>query len=186
MYLLPREHPATKKILDSSSTVNCDIYADHVTDTNKQLIDEFIRFIETHLNKLKKVHCQRTTRVSTRQQTGRDGQLNSHSQMKKHAILQLWISWAVFFCFILFFFMLLLLILLADAAIKIIFPKRELHTAWVEAVFSCSAVLHNFNCVFVSVEMIFWILIYAHAVETVCVLFLLNNSDGNESITQNK
>lgn len=65
MYLLPKEHLATKKIMESSPTVNCDIYTEHASDTTKQLTDDFIRFIEAHLNKIKKMHCQRSTRVST-------------------------------------------------------------------------------------------------------------------------
>lgn len=64
MYLLPKEHTATKKILDSSSPIHCDIYAKNPTDTTKQQIDDFIRFVEIHLNKIKKIHCQRNTRVS--------------------------------------------------------------------------------------------------------------------------
>lgn len=64
MYLLPKEHSATKKILDSSAPIHCDIYTKQQLDTTKQQIDDFTRFVETHLNKIKKVHCQRTTRVS--------------------------------------------------------------------------------------------------------------------------
>lgn len=64
MYLLPKEHPATKKILESSTPINCDIYMQHATDSTKQQVDEFLRFIEQHLNKIRKIHCQRTTRVS--------------------------------------------------------------------------------------------------------------------------
>lgn len=65
MYLLPRDHPATKKIMESSPAINCDIYDESPAEPIKQQIDDFIRFIETSLNKLKKVHCQRNTRVST-------------------------------------------------------------------------------------------------------------------------
>lgn len=66
MYLLPKEHPATKKILESPTTIPCDIYIDNQVDCVKQQqIDDFMRFVEAHLNKLRKSHYQRsTTRVS--------------------------------------------------------------------------------------------------------------------------
>lgn len=64
MYLLPKEHPITKKIIESTTPIHCDLYTENANDTTKQQIDEFIRFIEQHLNKIRKVHCQRTTRVS--------------------------------------------------------------------------------------------------------------------------
>lgn len=65
MYLLPKEHPATKKILESPVQIPCDIYTDISDECAKQQVDEFIRFVENHLNKLKKNPMQRsTTRVS--------------------------------------------------------------------------------------------------------------------------
>lgn len=64
MYLLPKEHPATKKILESPTVIPCDIYNEHSGDSTKQQIDEFMRFVESHLNKLRKIHIQRSTRVS--------------------------------------------------------------------------------------------------------------------------
>lgn len=64
MYLLPKEHSATKKIMESG-TGNCDIYTETVTDSTEQLTKEFIRFIEAHLNKIKKINTQRSTRVSS-------------------------------------------------------------------------------------------------------------------------
>lgn len=61
MYLLPKEHPATKKILDSPTTIPCDIYIDnHMDCVKQQQIDDFMRFVEAHLNKLKKSQYQRT------------------------------------------------------------------------------------------------------------------------------
>lgn len=67
MYLLPKEHPATKKILESPIQIPCDIYTDMPGECAKQQVDEFIRFVECHLNKLKKNTMQRcTTRVSKR------------------------------------------------------------------------------------------------------------------------
>lgn len=66
MYLLPKEHPATKKILESPTLIPCDIYIDGQADgVKQQQIDDFMRFVEAHLNKLRKSHIQRsTTRVS--------------------------------------------------------------------------------------------------------------------------
>lgn len=64
MYLLPKEHPATKKILDSQPTIPCDIYADIETDSPRQQIEDFMRFLETSLNKIKKLLPQKNTRVS--------------------------------------------------------------------------------------------------------------------------
>lgn len=65
MYLLPKEHLATKKILESPVQIPCDIYTDISGECAKQQVDEFMRFIECHLNKLKKNTTQRsTTRVS--------------------------------------------------------------------------------------------------------------------------
>lgn len=66
MYLLPKEHPATKKILESPTNIPCDIYIEHNGDSAKQQIDEFMKFVESHLNKIRKSHIQRsTTRVSS-------------------------------------------------------------------------------------------------------------------------
>lgn len=67
MYLLPKEHPATKKILESPTNIPCDIYMETNGDSAKQQIDDFMKFVESHLNKVKKSHTQRsTTRVSTK------------------------------------------------------------------------------------------------------------------------
>lgn len=64
MYLLPKEHPATKKILETYPLIPCDIYTENSMDSTKQQIDDFMRFVETYLNKIRKIHFQRTTRVS--------------------------------------------------------------------------------------------------------------------------
>lgn len=64
MYLLPKEHPATKKIMDSQTLIPCDIYTEHAIENTKQQIDDFMRFVEAHLNKIRKIHCQRSIRVS--------------------------------------------------------------------------------------------------------------------------
>lgn len=66
MYLLPKEHPAMRKIMDSYPAIPCDIYTDIGTsDGAKQQIDDFIRYLELYLNKIKKINCCKTTsRVS--------------------------------------------------------------------------------------------------------------------------
>lgn len=64
MYLLPKEHTATKKIMESPTLIPCDIYADNANDNTKQQVDDFMRFVEAYLNKNRKIHCQRSTRVS--------------------------------------------------------------------------------------------------------------------------
>lgn len=52
MYLLPNQHPAIKKILDGQSE-RCDIYKEGQIDSPMKYIDNFLRFVETHLNKIK-------------------------------------------------------------------------------------------------------------------------------------
>ncbi len=64
MYLLPKEHPAYKKILEATSTnIRCDIYVESSIDTPKQIIDDFKGFLESYLNKIKKLHCPKMTKV---------------------------------------------------------------------------------------------------------------------------
>ncbi|KAJ6644516.1 GATOR complex protein Iml1 [Pseudolycoriella hygida] len=63
MYLLPKEHPAFKKILESSSaSIHCDIFVENSTETPKQIIDDFKNFSESYLNKIKKLHCPKMTK----------------------------------------------------------------------------------------------------------------------------
>lgn len=73
MYLLPKEHAATKKIIDlypNPTVTTCDIYTESLgserqqLDAQKQQIEEFIRFLETYINKIKKSNCGKSTRVS--------------------------------------------------------------------------------------------------------------------------
>lgn len=64
MYLLPKEHPATKKIMESPTLIPCDIYTGNSNENTKQQVDDFMRFVESYLNKNRKIHCQRSTRVS--------------------------------------------------------------------------------------------------------------------------
>lgn len=70
MYLLPKEHPATKKITESPTLIRCDIYTENAVENTKQHIEDFMRFVETHLNKLRKNHCPRSTRVSLQPYSG--------------------------------------------------------------------------------------------------------------------
>lgn len=52
-YLMPKEHPATKKILEGKST-RCDIYTEvPQNETWKQQIEDFLRFVERDLNKFR-------------------------------------------------------------------------------------------------------------------------------------
>jgi hypothetical protein len=54
MYLLPKEDPIMKKIIENNLQ-KCDIYPNETSlQQQKQQIEEFLRLIETHLNKIKK------------------------------------------------------------------------------------------------------------------------------------
>lgn len=87
MFLLPREHAATKRIIDPTSvgigttdaataTEHCDIYllpqlngghvgnGEHMAAAGRQNVDDFVRFLEIHMNKLKKLNCLKLSRVS--------------------------------------------------------------------------------------------------------------------------
>jgi hypothetical protein len=64
VYLLPKEDPVMKKILDGSVQY-CDIYTEEKPfPTNKQICDEFVRFVEMHVNKIKRVQHKPKLRVS--------------------------------------------------------------------------------------------------------------------------
>lgn len=52
MYLLPKENLAMNKIIDFCCQ-RCDIFTDLAMDNTKQQIDDFLRFMEVHINKLK-------------------------------------------------------------------------------------------------------------------------------------
>lgn len=55
MYLLPKDDPMMKRIIDENLK-HCDIYVpDSSKLTQKQQVEEFLRFVETHLNKIKRV-----------------------------------------------------------------------------------------------------------------------------------
>lgn len=52
-YLMPKDHPATKKILDGKSS-RCDIYTEVPQhETWKQQIEDFLKFVERDLNKFR-------------------------------------------------------------------------------------------------------------------------------------
>lgn len=55
MYLLPKDDPIMKRIIDENLE-HCDIYVrDESLATLKLQIEEFHRFVETHLNKIRRV-----------------------------------------------------------------------------------------------------------------------------------
>lgn len=55
MYLLPKDDPVMKKIIDENLE-RCDIYVrDNSLAVQKQQVDEFHRFVEQHLNRIKRL-----------------------------------------------------------------------------------------------------------------------------------
>lgn len=55
MYLLPKDDPVMKRIIDENLE-HCDIYVrDYSQVIQKQQVEEFLRFVETHLNKIRRV-----------------------------------------------------------------------------------------------------------------------------------
>jgi DEP domain-containing protein 5 len=55
MYLLPKEDPVMRKIIDDNLS-HCDIYVqENSLAVQKQQVEEFLRFVETHLNKIRRV-----------------------------------------------------------------------------------------------------------------------------------
>lgn len=55
MYLLPKDDPVMKKIIDENLE-HCDIYVkDDSLVTQKLQVEEFLRFVELHLNKIRRV-----------------------------------------------------------------------------------------------------------------------------------
>lgn len=62
MYLLPKDDPVMKRIIDENLE-HCDIYVpDHSQTLQKQQVEEFLRFVETHLNKIRRVKKPRVRR----------------------------------------------------------------------------------------------------------------------------
>lgn len=55
MYLLPKEDTTMRKIIEENIE-HCDFYVKETSPTAQKLqIEEFLRFVETHLNKIKRV-----------------------------------------------------------------------------------------------------------------------------------
>lgn len=61
MYLLPKDDPVMRRIIDENLE-HCDIYnQDTSFAVQKQQVEEFHRFVETHLNKIKRVKKPRVS-----------------------------------------------------------------------------------------------------------------------------
>ncbi|XP_055607436.1 GATOR complex protein Iml1 isoform X1 [Uranotaenia lowii] len=75
MYLLPKDDPSMKRILDGS-VKHCDIYTEGKTlQIEKHTCDEFVRFVESHLNKIKKAATKKL----------RGSPLQSHLTRRRHS-----------------------------------------------------------------------------------------------------
>ncbi|XP_050092194.1 GATOR complex protein Iml1 isoform X2 [Anopheles aquasalis] len=67
MYLLPKDDVAMKKIMDGTVR-RCDIFhEDSPFPPEKQICNDFVRFVEAHLNKIKKVQPAKKSREGPRQ-----------------------------------------------------------------------------------------------------------------------
>lgn len=61
MYLLPKDDPFMKRIQDENLE-HCDIYTGETTVADqKQKIEEFLRLVEMHLNKIKRIKKPRVS-----------------------------------------------------------------------------------------------------------------------------
>ncbi|KAM7355219.1 GATOR complex protein Iml1 isoform 2-T2 [Cochliomyia hominivorax] len=69
MYLLPKENKAMNKIIDHGCQ-HCDVFTDNAMDNTKQQIDDFMRFVELHLNKLKRRKARGLTNSPFRERVG--------------------------------------------------------------------------------------------------------------------
>lgn len=55
MYLLPKEDVSMREIIDENIE-HCDIYKRETSQSIQKLqVEEFLKFVETHLNKIKRV-----------------------------------------------------------------------------------------------------------------------------------
>lgn len=64
MYLLPKDDPVMKRIIDENLE-HCDIYVrENSQAITKQHVEEFLRFVETHLNKIRRVKKPRVRQFS--------------------------------------------------------------------------------------------------------------------------
>lgn len=59
MYLLPKENKAMNKIMEQGCQY-CDVFTEPTPESAKQQVEDFMRFMEVHINKLKR----RKARVS--------------------------------------------------------------------------------------------------------------------------
>ncbi|EAT34884.1 AAEL012917-PA, partial [Aedes aegypti] len=83
MYLLPKEDPAMKKILEGTAK-RCDIYTENKPiPSDKHICNEFIKFVELHLNKIKKIPCKKPRQISATY-TKRSGP-PSHLTKRRHS-----------------------------------------------------------------------------------------------------
>ncbi|XP_065362330.1 GATOR complex protein Iml1 isoform X3 [Calliphora vicina] len=69
MYLLPKENRAMNKIIEHGCQ-HCDVFTDTAVDNTKQQIDDFMRFVELHLNKLKRRKARGVTNSPFRERVG--------------------------------------------------------------------------------------------------------------------
>lgn len=58
MYLLPKENLAMNKIVEYGCS-KCDIYTDLAIDNSKQQIEDFLRLMEVHICKMKRLQNRR-------------------------------------------------------------------------------------------------------------------------------
>lgn len=64
MYLLPKDDPVMKRIIDENIE-HCDIYVRDISPAvQKQQVEEFHRFLETHLNRIRRVKKPRVSQRS--------------------------------------------------------------------------------------------------------------------------
>ncbi|KAI8123429.1 DEP domain-containing protein 5 [Lucilia cuprina] len=69
MYLLPKENRAMNKIIEHGCQ-HCDVFTDTAVDNTKQQVDDFMRFVELHLNKLKRRKARGVTNSPFRERVG--------------------------------------------------------------------------------------------------------------------
>jgi DEP domain-containing protein 5 len=64
MYLLPKDDPVMKRIIDENLE-HCDIYVrDNSPAIVKQQVEEFHRFVEAHLNRIKRLKKPRVRHMN--------------------------------------------------------------------------------------------------------------------------
>lgn len=63
VYLLPVNQMATRRILEGSE--HCDIYVPPSIEDQSQMVKNFLRFIETFVNRIKRPNAHKKPRVSS-------------------------------------------------------------------------------------------------------------------------